>query len=131
MEYRKQQLVGNLKREVATALSQRHKTHHFGLGTFVPDVDSKVPGLSPWQGNVRLCQAHPNLGQLDVLLGAKWDIQQIENITTFVTSINFRLTKDNLISVTVNCGQDLGRVDLGRYRSDLSEHIADIGEHMN
>lgn len=66
------------------------------------------------------------MADLDPVLGDSWDVLYIENITIFVTSIVFKITKDNLIAATVESGQFFGNVDAKRYRDCLASHIAEL-----
>ena len=90
-EYRTSVVATHMITEVRGLLESRTSSNTtITLGPACPDVDFVVLGLDPpCKDSMTYCMKARNMQELNGLLGAKWDVAELENCVRFVTQIKF------------------------------------------
>ena len=127
-EYRASVVATQIITEVKGLLESRTSSNTtITLGPAWPDVDFEVLGLDPpRKDNMAFCMKAKNMQELDVLLGAKWDVAELENCVRFVTQIKFSVVPQPIfiIKVSVAASRYEGKLRAKpSYRKQLLDHL--------
>ena len=127
-EYRASVVATHMITEVRRLLENRTSSNTtITLGPACPDVDFVVLGLDlPRKNSMTYCMKARNMQELDGLLGAKWDVAELENCVQFVTQIKFSVVSQPffVINASVAASQYEGKLHAKpSYRKQLLDHF--------
>lgn len=118
MTLRQVQLGRLLRKEVDMTLRGKGGHRSFGFGPCCPETDFVIFGLNSF-GKKEFSYRVGNLGDLDCLLGDRWDVNKLENRVYFVTSVVVRINEHWIISGRIAPSVSW-KLDLSKnYRTEL------------
>ena len=121
--YRELEIRSELKVLVRKTLSGNTFTGSYKFGRFNAEFDVHILNLGPLnQQSKTFCVSlkNQNHSLLDEALGKQWDVLTIDQIIRFVTSVEFKLSKQRDLSLHVSCSQLSGKLSMQKnYRTVL------------
>lgn len=120
------QIGWHLRHEVRLALTSRCNSRSVSFGVCALDTDPKIIGMDPLKRDkCEFSYRMRNIGQLDQLMGLKWDIELQDTRTTFVTAIFFKINaRDVMVARILTAVSWVDLRESNDYRRDIRESLS-------
>lgn len=122
---RLQELRQAILKEVHAALHSKVPKRRFTLGISNLEIDLSLFNIDFFcQRHVKYSYHDDSLGQLDGLLGDKWDALCKDGIVSFVTQVTISLTKQSMLQGSISHAHCYDSVSMDKtYRKRLASYI--------